>query len=268
MRNRSREAWDPTQVNKEPVGIIALDVPMAIDPGVIEPALQDRSVGLPTPVSVRPSETEPAGNFDISVGFFEASAVFVDAPVPWHELDRACDAAWWWPDAGEKMRSHSAYAVVKMKAGRGDVLSKTLVLTKLVAAIAESVEGLGIYWRTGWVVQSTRDFVELSKTTSPETPPLNLWVLFDYHRVSETHWQAYTIGMESLDCLEIEIAPVPLEPDDLLDLAYWVASEALVGDDTIESGDWFEGPAGKRLLVSFANSIWARPGTVMRLELE
>ena len=81
-----------------------------------------------------------------------AAVSLMPAPIPWTELEGPCATAWWWPDATEQMRPHVAHVIVALLGNSGTVLKRHIQLSKLVAAIAQCSDSVGVYWGACTVV--------------------------------------------------------------------------------------------------------------------
>jgi hypothetical protein len=266
-KEQDKEPEPEPEENTIAVGMVALSSPRAPAPETVAQLLRDKHEGITPPINARMESKDGGELLTVRMGPVEGAAIFIPVPIPWPDLEGPCETAWWWPEATEMMRSHSAHAIVTLIPGGDDIFFNSLMVTKLAAAVAEAGDGVGVYWGAGTVVHPVTDFAEHAAAATLDDLPLNLWVDFRVQRISETHTRLLTTGMESLNGPELEIAPVPVEPLELLDFAVGVADYVLTSGAQFKSGQTIGRTEDEKYRISFTRSMWERPGKVMRLEL-
>jgi hypothetical protein len=186
-------------------------------------------------------------------------------PIPWTDLEGPCATAWYWPEATEAMKKHTAHVIVGLFHGTGDIISRHILLTQLVASVAATSKSAGVYWGSGTVVNSSQDFVEQSLGAGPDNLPLSLWIDFRVEHVSKDTFQLYTTGMTALNQLEIEVPPSEVRPSELLDIVYGLADYVLTSRATIKDGDTFGRSEKERFRITYSPSMWDASKKVMKL---
>ena len=57
---------------------------------------------------------ESDGKIVFGLGGDHAAAALMPEPIPWSALEGPCATAWWWPEASEKMKSHTSHILVAL----------------------------------------------------------------------------------------------------------------------------------------------------------
>ena len=127
------------------------------------------------------------------------------APIPWSSLEGPCETAWWWPEAGARLRDHNSHLLVVLAGENGDPVRRSIALTHLTAAAAAHVDAAGVYWGGGRLVHDPRVFLEEARSTSPEKLPLHLWIDLRIEQNDDRTLRLFTTGMKALGKMEIEI---------------------------------------------------------------
>lgn len=223
---------------------------------------------LPHPVSVTMIEEDRAQALSVETSESTGIIAVLPAPIPWADLEGPCSTAWWWPEAAEKLKPHTAHAIIAVTPKhKDDAIASCLIATKLTACLASTANAAGVYWGNGTLVHSAETFMEHSRGAGPDHLPLSLWIDFRLQRTPDGRYQLLTTGLESLNKREIEIAPCALRPIELLETAYDIAHYALTSGAEIRDGDTIGRSESHKIRISFAKSMWDRPGDVMRLEV-
>ena len=114
------------------VAMLALSSDKMPKPSVVADALRIRLPDGPLPEHVEGDE----GTITFHLGSAIAAISLMPVPLPWSELESPCTTAWWWPDAAEEMRDHKQHIIVALIGGEETLLSRHVLLSQLVAAVA------------------------------------------------------------------------------------------------------------------------------------
>jgi hypothetical protein len=183
-------------------------------------------------------------------------------PIPWEELEGPCQAAWWWPEAEQKLRKHKAHLLITLT-GDEDLVTRTMRLTRLVAAVAASSRGaIGVYWGAGTLVHSPEAFIEDAAQMTREELPLNLWVDFRPQRNGDGTLGIFTTGMTALGQMELEVAASRGDPERVMarvvELAYQLVDQGVHPADGERVGE---------VAVRHRASLFARDEKVLQIEI-
>lgn len=198
------------------------------------------------------------------LGDDEGFLALVPVPIPWADLEGPIATAWYWPEARQALEGHKAHAVVALKGTEDARVARTLMLTRLAAAVTASAKAAGIYW--GPVVHSPTDFVKAAKQMDDETLPVHLWVNFQVYR-DDTGKGLVTTGLEAFGLSEIEVRGRNSDATKLFETAFNVAHYLLTNGPVVSEGDTIGGSEEERIKVAFGPSVLERPNKVMRLEI-
>jgi len=175
--------------------------------------------------------------FSCTLGNSTAAATLVDRTVPWSQLEGPCATAWYWPDAADSLRDHTAHIMLTLVDEGGNAIEKSQRLTQLVAGVAATTRAHGIFWGPGRLVHPVGAFIEQAVPSTAEDLPLFLWIDFRVERTETGNVQLYTTGLEALGQPEMESLEFPGEPQHLLEFAYNLAHYQLCQSKTINDGD-------------------------------
>ena len=182
--------------------------------------------------------------------------------IPWEELEGPCQAAWWWPEAEQRLKKHKAHLLLTLT-GEDELVARTMALTRLVASVAATARGvIGVYWGAGTLVHSPEAFIEDAAQMTRDELPLNLWVDFRPQRNGDGTLGIFTTGMGALGQMEIEVAASKGDPERVMarvvELAYQLVDQGLKPADGDRVGE---------VAVRRRASLWARDQQVLQVEI-
>jgi hypothetical protein len=237
-----------------------------------QPSLPDTSEMLDTfaalsGVQVNPQAVEAKpSTMAFPLGGNTAAVALMPAPIPWSRLEGPCETAWWWPEAGARLRGHCNHLLVALGGDEGDTARRSVVLTHLLAAIAAHVDAAGIFWGGGALVHEPQVFFEEARKATPEKLPLHLWIDFRIESNDDGTLRLFTTGLKALDKLEIEIPRSRHTPTELYDFAYAIADYQLSLGAMIRDGHTVGRNDDEQVMATHAPSIWDSNLTVLRLD--
>jgi hypothetical protein len=215
-----------------------------------------------------PAVSEPSVIDDmlvLQVGDETASVALAPHAIPWEELEGPCAAAWWWPEAPDTLQNHAAHLLVSINGGSTDVVSRNLILTKLVAATAATTDALGIYWGTGCLVHRPDMFIEESQQMSRTMLPLNLWVDFRPTTNSDGSVSIFTTGMDALGQPEIEVSRSKTDPTKIMNAVIHAAHHVV--DNGVPTGESLPVSETESVGIKSAPSMWDNKVSVLLLDV-
>ena len=192
----------------------------------------------------------------------------VDSPVPPGTLEDAAVHNPAWLGARNELSKHRAHIVVGLPARpptHGGKLKAAACLTLVSAALALSVDALGVYWLPSEMVIPVGTFVKDADRLLTGRPPVETWVRLSFARaptaLGKTGTACVTMGLFLFVGREIELRPTLLEPPQiaarLLSLiAYLIKNGQILKDGEsvgrgaaevirvrlMERGEWSEVP--------------------------
>jgi len=166
------------------------------------------------------------------------------------------------------MKKHVAHVIVTLMGGGPDIMSRHILLTRFVAAVAATTHCAGVYWGSGTVVNSREEFIKRSKGMTGDHLPLVLWINFSLQRMSKDTWRVFTTGLSAFNQMELEVPTAKVEPMELFNLAHGLATYVLTSGKTAKDGDTFGRSETDHIRVTYGPSMWDETTTVMRLEFQ
>jgi hypothetical protein len=243
---------------------IAMASPSLPAPRQILATLSRRFPDCPSEGSVKLTKTE----IIFPYGGNMAVVAAMKGPILGDELEDACAAAWWWPQATARLRRHPRHAVVTLMGEHGTMQEKHVRLTHLVAAVARRAETLGIFWENGGIVHEPATFQrQVAALTFKKLVP-NLWIDMRSDTIDEGIHRFYTNGMWAFGQLEIEVERARMDREELLDICYPTVRGILESGARIRHGARIVTAAGKKIRVTHGPSLFDPRLKVMKLDLE
>jgi Domain of unknown function (DUF4261) len=243
------------------IGMVALKSPSLPAASAIASAFSRRCPNS----SIDNDIDDKGGTFVFRLDGNMAAIYLLPVPIPWSDLEGPCATAWWWPDATERMKSHTAHAIVALMGDSCDVIQRHIQLTHLVAAVAATADAAGVYWGSGTVVHEPQAFVEQSAGLSRDDVEPQLWIDMRLEQNDDGSYRYFTTGMASFGHLEIEIDRATLEPEEILEFCYAIINYILTSGNTVKHGETLGRSAEEKIKVTHESSMWDREGKVMKL---
>ena len=205
-------------------------------------------------------------SFVFGLGKDNAAIALMPAPMPWSDLEGPCATAWWWPEATETMKGHTAHVLVVLMGETGNPIQRHCTLTHLTAAVASHTDAAGIYWGGGRLVHDPNVFIEQACNLSPEDLPLHLWIDFRVEQNDDGLCRLFTTGLKAFGKMEIEIPHSEKEPAEVFNFACSIADYILKSDPNIRDGHTVGRSEAEKIRVTYAPSMFDSNITVLRLE--
>ncbi len=204
----------------------------------------------------------------LSVGEGFGAISIVPAPIPWPELETACQIAWYWPEAADSLRAHRAHAIVTVGGPAPDSAQRLSDLTRLTASLAATHNAVGVYWGSSRMVRASEEFVKLSEDLENSAVKAFLWVNVVLSASEGGKLNMSTYGLQSLGLMELEANAAEVEEQWLLSKAYDVASYLMENGPVIADGDTIGESAAEKIRIQHAPSRWEPTQMVYRMELQ
>jgi hypothetical protein len=203
--------------------------------------------GQPTP----PIEVRDGGCFLLTLGGVEVTGMVMPAPVPNNELLGPAATSWLWPDAEVALHGYLAHAVI-LAGGADRPLLALQALTQVTAVIVRATKALGVYVGGASAVVRGEVFVELAQATPL---PISLWVDFRVVPSSDGRFGLFTVGLQQLGLMELEIPTSRLNPGELREWSMQVASYLVHERPDLRHGHTIGFSAGEKIQVAHVPSM-------------
>lgn len=191
-------------------------------------------------------------------------AVSMMPPYPWKDLEGPCATAWWWPEATERLKSHTNHVLVAILGGEMDRIDRRVLLTHVVRAVLKTTDAVGVYWAEGTVVHEPKTFLEESAKVTAEDLSPHLWIDVRVEQNPDGTFRSFTTGLAPLGFLEIEVKRSKRSPEDLMQFVGDVAAYVVNSRVHVKHGETMGGSAEERIKATHAESMFGR-GTVLHL---
>lgn len=230
-------------------------------------AMAGTQIAGKTPVNM---ETDKDGMAIFHVGDEMCAIALMPKPYPWSDLEGPCATSWMWPagTSATSVKTARTHLLVTQFGGKGSAIERRLCLTGVTGVAAQQDGVMGVYWPEATLVHHPRLFAEMAKEiTSPEAPPLYLWVDFRVFRNDDGTSGLFTTGMTALGHMEFEIPRIEMKPGELRDWAVNIAGYLLEKGPVLKHGETIGATAEQRLRISHTKSQFGHPGKVMRFDV-
>jgi hypothetical protein len=173
-----------------------------------------------------------------------------------------------WPKEtpASTLEAHRTHLLCTMSGGAADPITRRLMLTAVTAAAAEQPGVMGVYWPHGTLVHFPPVFIEMANAiTSPDAPPLYLWVDFRVFRNPDGTTGLFTTGLGALGHMEIEIPKIKMPPGELREWAVNIAYYLLEKGPVLKHGNTIGMTATQQIKIRHMPSLFGHPGKVLRM---
>ncbi len=221
------------------------------------------------------AEPRPEGSpIAFTTGTTSLMFAHVDTPIPWPEVETACQVSWMWPDAASSLKSHRSHAIcVCLPGGQNttpiDAAACALAVSRLIAAAMHAGKPAGVYWGNAGLCHKPEDFIDAVRTADEEgIHPAMLWVgVLISARGPQGPFTLTTHGLRSLGQKEFEIIDTRMPAGDLRMLAIDLAIYVLDAGPVLLDGQTFGRSAEERMRIEHTGSRFRRGEDIIRLHL-
>lgn len=190
-------------------------------------------------------------------------------PAPYPELDGPIATTWLWPPEppAHTLKKHRSHLLITMMGGGADPVRRRLTLTAVTALAARQTGVMAVHWPEATLVIFPQVFIDMAeKITSPESPPLYLWVDLRALRNEDGTTGLFTTGLPALGHMEIEIPKIDKEPGELrewlLNIMYYLLEKGPV----LKHGETIGMSAEQQIRIRHGASKFGHRGKVICLE--
>jgi len=203
----------------------------------------------------------PAGMV-LVFGDVEVALSAVPVAIPFDEIAGACARSWMWPEATTAMEAATHHVVATCRCA--DRVSGAMALTKVVAAVLDDIDGVGVHFCEAGTVASADQFFQFARDMKPDVLPLYLWLGFHAFEEEGGATTVYTTGMPAFGLAEVEAARVEQPLQVVSDVVYSVVHHRLLGA-TFADGDELDLGDGLVLSVGQGPGRFRPEQTVLQL---
>ena len=204
------------------------------DPARILAALQ-RDWGIVPDRGETPTITEDSLMFNVN-GLL-CSIALMPAPLPNNEAERNAAFNYFWPEAVATVRQHQAHLLVVVMPLGNDAATPITVMSlysKLVCACLADDNTLGIY--TSGTVFAPDFYQDMCNALRHDELPIMAWIFIGLYG-DEGGSNAYTIGLEQFNKMELEILASRHEPNELFTFLCGICDYLIANDVTLHDGE-------------------------------
>lgn len=174
---------------------------------------------------------------------FEFVISFVDEPIDEKEIMAVAKHNPFFEDGEKIAKRHQCHAIVGIR-GVGNAVARYKALTKLLAAIVSSYNGVAVYLGEQQLFYSRETLLENAKALNNGQLPISSWLYFGFYAHDDAFW-VYTKGMNVFGREELEISADNLPMRTMHEILMYLAT-VLVSTHTqfedeelIEVGEYF-----------------------------
>lgn len=169
------------------------------------------------------------------------------APVPDGEAEHFAAANFFWKEAVEVTKSHTAHLLVSVLGNGRDPVGAAKLFTALAASCLEQPEVLGIY--TSGTVLAPDHYLKVARDMKDGDLPVMDWVYVGIYK-GEKGVCGYTYGLTAFGREELEIIDSARKPGDIFEFLYDLCLYMLKSDAYIRDGETVGHSAEEKLPVT------------------
>lgn len=186
-------------------------------------------------------------------------------PLAADEIEEACQAAWWWEEASERLGKHKAHLLVSLAPSSEDAIDRHLRLSRVVAAILPNCAAAGVYWPNAGIVHEPQAFADQVAELSRDNLNPALWIDMHISPNEDETWALDTTGMGAFGRVEIEIPRTAHDPSEVYELCADVIRYLLASGEEIEDGGAISRSDDEQIEVRYGRSMFDEEIQVMQL---
>lgn len=252
-----------SETSKSVLGMVALE--QAIFPGIenIVEILQ-RDWALPiTPSDYNLEENNAA---ILQIQGQVVVLMFVEAPIPWENLEPVCRSAYYWPEASELLRTQEAHVVVSVMSD-ASTLIKYKLMTQVIAAILQLSPTLGIYMGAQSLVIPPTRYLEDCELLKKNSLPIALWLYFGMFAENDQEISGYTYGLSEFGKMELEINHSKQSLTDIYGFLYNISHYLLSSDPLLKDGETIGMTPEQKVAMTYQKSRYLDDTLIIDLAL-
>lgn len=202
---------------------------------------------------ITPDDTgeDPAKDEDENMAVFWVNGVMcayslMEAPVPGGEAERFAAANYFWKEAVEVTKTHTAHLLISVLGNEKDPVGAAKLFTALAASALDQPEVLGIY--TSGTVFQPEFYLKVAQDLKAGDLPVMDWVYIGLYR-GKKGGCGYTYGLKAFGREEMEILDSAHAPGEIMEFLYDLCIYMLKSDVTIRDGETVGRSAEEKLPV-------------------
>ena len=222
------------------------------DPARILVALQ-RDWGIVPDRGEAPTITEDSLMFNVN-GLL-CSVALMPAPLPNNEAEQNAAFNYFWPEAVATVRQHQAHLLVVVMPLGNDAATPITVMSlysKLVCACLADDNALGIY--TSGTVFAPDFYQDMCNALRHGELPIMAWIFIGLYG-DEGGSNAYTIGLEQFNKMELEILASRHEPNELFTFLCGICDYLIANDVTLRNGETIGFSEDEKLAITRSSRV-------------
>jgi len=194
---------------------------------------------------------------------------FMPSPYPWKELEDACATSWMWKEASDVLKDHKRYIIISWMSASADKVHKNIVVSQLTASVLEEVNGQGVYWSDGALVNKKNVFCDMVSDIERNGLPLFLWVNFRIEKNPDSSLNMITNGLSAFGAMEVEIIKVKKPFNEIIEFGYQLVAHLIQNGNVIRDGETIGEDKEKKIVAHHRESVWrdSHRGLVLRVSV-
>lgn len=158
-----------------------------------------------------------------------------------------------------------AHLVVSVSSESATKIQNRLLLTKLVSAILNSSDSVGVYWGSAGQVIQPDIFLSFAKSADEKNLPIPLWLSFTVGKGEKGETNFFSTGMKDLGYFEFEVIDLKMNWEDCYYFLLDFTNYFITSGDKIADGDTIGRDENEKIKVKYLKSELTDDPTVMRI---
>ncbi|OUP12681.1 DUF4261 domain-containing protein [Anaeromassilibacillus sp. An200] len=187
------------------------------------------------------------------------SVCLISSPVPDGQAEHAAASNYLWPEAEERIRTHTARIFVGAMGDDASLLDRGRLLVEVLASCCDQENALGVF--VNGTVYETRLYETLAKLILLNRLPVDNWIWFSFfHDAGGV--SCYTRGMRAFGKEELEAIHCGEKSSEARELVFRIAAHVLQNNIVFHGGEVIHDADGRRYAVSRGEGIFSQQETI------
>lgn len=190
---------------------------------------------------------------------------FLDAPIPWEELETAASYAYNWHNAMDDLRKINAHAIVSVMSGTRLQFERYQILSKVLYSILKTSDCIGIYQGSQTLLIPKNQYLDYYQTIQNNQAPVPLWIYIGI-RKTDSRNSLYTYGLKDFDKKEIEIIDSQLDMEEIYSFLMNICAYVIQGNISFKNGETLGYTQDQKINITCSKGIFVDEET-LKLEM-
>jgi hypothetical protein len=185
--------------------------------------------------------------------------------IPLDELEDSAKYAYFWQNALEEVKDHTAHAIVTVLSNDKPAFERYTLFSKLISSILLTSNAIAIYQGSQTLLMPREIYLNGLDDLKNGDAPIPIWVYLGLVN-SDEGLSIYTYGMKGFGKPEMEVINSQLDFEELFDFMINTASYVITQDVTLKAGETVGSSADERVNITSSKGVYL-DGETLKFEV-